>query len=101
FAFFSLLIMLLINTLGSFLLFVVIDPGLPEKMADVGLENTMEIMDRFGLGEEMSSEQMDEMRKGLLEGYTFSGMLKGAGVMVLFYAFLALILGAIIKKKDK
>ena len=101
FSFFTLLIILAISTLGNMLLFGVIDPGLPEKMADVGLENAMEIMDNFGVGDAMSSEQMDMMRQGVLDGYTVSGMLKGAGVAVLFYAVLALILGAIIKKKDK
>src|SRR5690606_29518596 len=33
FAFFSLLIMLVITTLGNILLFLVIDPGLPDKLA--------------------------------------------------------------------
>jgi uncharacterized protein YkvS len=101
FSFFSLLIMLVVTTIGNMLLFLVGDTGLAEKMADIGLMNTMEIMDTFGAGENMSSDQIDEVRQGILDGYTFSGMLKGAGIMVIFYAILALILGAIIKKKDK
>jgi len=100
FSFYSLLVMLLITTLGNMLLFLGLDPGLGEKMADVGLKNTMEIMDTFGAGE-MSSGQMEEIRQGILQGYTPIGLLKGAGFMVIFYAILALILGAIIKKKDK
>lgn len=101
FSFFSLLIMMVITTIGNMLLFLVGDPGLAEKMADIGLMNTMEIMDTFGAGENMSSDQIDEIRQGILDGYTFIGMIKGAGIMVIFYAILALILGAIIKKKDK
>lgn len=101
FSFFSLLIMLVVTTIGNMLLFLVGDTGLAEKMADIGLMNTMEIMDTFGAGENMSSDQMDEVRQGILEGYTFFGMIKGAGIMIIFYAILALILGAILKKKDK
>ena len=100
FSFFSLLIMLAITTLGNMLLFMVVDPTLGEKMADVGLENTLKIMDSFGAGD-LPSEQMDEIKKGILDGYTPLGMLKGAGFMVIFYAVVSLILGAIIKKKDK
>lgn len=100
FSFFSLLIMLLVTTLGNMLLFLVVDPGLGERMADVGLENALKMMDSFGLGD-ISSDQMDEMKQGILEGYTPFGMIKGAGIMIIFYAVLALILGAIIKKRDK
>jgi hypothetical protein len=101
FSFFTLLIMLVINTFGNMLLFIGLDPTLSEKMADIGLENTLEIMDSFGVGDGMSSNQMDELRERLLEGYSVSGMVKSAGVMVLFYAVLALILGGIIKKKNR
>src|SRR5690606_31347737 len=51
FSFFSLLIMLAITTVGNMLLFMVLDPDLGEKMADVGLENTLKIMDSFGAGD--------------------------------------------------
>lgn len=101
FSFFSLLVMLAITTAGNLLLFLVIDPGLPEKLADIGIANAMEMMDSFGVGDSMSSEQIDEMRLGILDGYTIGGMVKGAGIMIVFYAVLALILGAIIKKRDK
>lgn len=101
FSFFSLLIMLVITTIGNMLLYWGIDPELSGKMAEIGLNNTMEIMDTFGAGESMSSDQIDEIRDGILEGYTLTGMIKGAGIMILFYAVLALILGAIIKKRDK
>ncbi|MEX2591488.1 MAG: DUF4199 domain-containing protein [Anditalea sp.] len=101
FSFFTLLIMLVITTVGNMLLFIGMDPTLAENMADIGVENTLGIMDAFGTGDAMSSDQIDEIRQGLLESYTVTGMLKSAGVMLVFYAVLALILGATIKKKDK
>lgn len=100
FAFISLIIMLVVTTFGNMLLFLVLDPGLGERMADLTMENTLKMMDSFGAGE-LPSDQMDEMKKGFSEAYTAWGMIKGAGFMLIFYAILALILGAIIKKKDK
>lgn len=100
FTFISLIIMLVVTIFGNMLLFLVLDPGLGERMADLNMENTLKMMDSFGAGE-LPSDQMDEMRKGFAEAYTPWGMIKGAGFMLIFYAILALILGAIIKKKDK
>lgn len=100
FAFVSLIVILVITTLGNFLLFLVLDPGLGQRMADLTLENTMKMMDSFGAGE-MPADQMDEMRNGMVEAYTPWGMIKGAGIALVIYAILALILAAIIKKKDK
>lgn len=100
FAFVSLIIMLIINTLGSMVLFLVLDPGLGERMTDLSMESTLKMMDSFGAGD-LPSEQMDEIRNGIAEAYTGWGMIKGAGFMLVVYAILALILGAIIKKKDK
>jgi hypothetical protein len=100
FAFVSLIVMLIINTLGSMLLFLVLDPGLGERMADLSMENTLKMMGSFGAGD-LPSDQMDEIRNGIAEAYTAWGMIKGTGFMLIIYAILALILGAIIKKKDK
>lgn len=100
FAFVSLIIILVITTLGNFMLFLVLDPGLGQRMADLTVENAMEMMDSFGAGE-LPADQIDEMRNGIVEAYTAWGMIKGAGITLVLYAILALILGAIIKKKDK
>jgi len=101
FSFYSSIIMTVVSTIGSMLLFLVLDPGLGEKMADIGLQNTVEIMDRFGAGDAISTDQLDEIREGIVQGYTFVGLIKSAGIVCVFYAFVSLILGAIIKKKDK
>src|SRR5690606_20754304 len=41
FAFISLIIMLVVTTFGNMLLFLVLDPGLGERMADLTMENTL------------------------------------------------------------
>ena len=58
-------------------------------------------MDRFGAGDALTGDQLDEIRVGIAEGYTFTGLIKSAAIVSIFYALVSLILGAIIKKKDK
>lgn len=100
FSFVALIVVLVINTFGSILLFQVLDPSLGEKITDLTMERTLDMMDSFGAGD-IPSEQLDEMRNGMLEGFSGWGLIKGAGFMLIVYAILALILGAIIKKRDK
>ena len=100
FAFVSLIIMLIITTLGTLLLFLVLDPGLSQRLADLTVKNTLEMMDSFGAGD-LPAEQMDEMHRSFVEAYTGWGQIRGAGFLLVFYAILSLILAAIIKKKDK
>ena len=49
----------------------------------------------------MGAEQIEEMRQATLDGFTLGGQLKAFGIALVVYAIIALILGAILKKKDK
>ncbi|WP_235893458.1 DUF4199 domain-containing protein [Litoribacter populi] len=101
FAFIALVISALISTIGNILLFHVIDPNLPTVLADTQLENTLAIMERFGGAGALDSDAIDKMREGFYENYTVVGMVKSLGISVIISAILALILGAILKKRDK
>lgn len=101
FAFITLVVAGIIGILGNIILYTVIDPALPQVLADQQLESTVELMEKFGGGNALSSEQLEEMRKGFVDGYSVMGQLKGFGIMLILDAIIALILGAIIKKKDK
>lgn len=101
FVFFTFIISGIIMTLGNILLFHVIDPALPGVLADAQLESTLALMDRFGAGDQITSDQMVEMRTGFEESRSIIGMIKAFGISLVIYAILALILGAIIKRRDK
>lgn len=101
FAFVTLIIAGLISMVGNMLLYQVIHPGLPEMLVKVQLENTMDMLDNFGAGDSISSDQIKEMRTDMEEAYTFVGQIKSFGIAFIIYAILSLILGAIIKKRDK
>ncbi|GGF40468.1 DUF4199 domain-containing protein [Echinicola rosea] len=100
FSFFTLVVAGIVGLFGQLLLFQVIDPALPGVLADQQMQNTMEVMESFGAADAMSTEQIDEMKQGMLDGYTVGGQIKSFGFVLIFYAICALILGAIIKRKE-
>ncbi|MEX2513379.1 MAG: DUF4199 domain-containing protein [Cyclobacteriaceae bacterium] len=101
YSFVTLLICGIIASIGNILLYQVIHPGLPDILVDQQLEGMLNLLDKFGAGDSISAEQLDEMRLEMSESYTVMGQLKGFGFSLIIYAIMALILGAILKKKDK
>lgn len=101
FSFVTLIICGIIATIGNVLLYNVIHPGLPEVLVEQQLEAMLNLLDRFGAGDSISSNQLDEMRAEMSKSYTIMGQVKAFGFSLIIYAIMALILGAILKKKDK
>ncbi len=91
----------LIGVFGQALLFFVVDPALPKVLTDSQLETQMAMLDRFGAGDSLSSDQVDEMRVSMEANYTLFGLFKVYGFTLIGYAIISLILGAILKKRDK
>ncbi|HSI75922.1 MAG TPA: DUF4199 domain-containing protein [Lunatimonas sp.] len=100
FAFVTLIVVGVISMLGNILLYQVIDPQLPELLVESQLESMLSMMDRFGAGDSITGDQIDEMRGGLEVNYTLAGQMKSFGIGLIIYAVLGLIIAAIIKKKD-
>jgi len=102
FSFVAILISGIVSTLGQILLYQVVDPSLPQVLAEQSMENTLATMESFGASADaMSPEQLDEMREGIEDGFTLTGQLKGFGIAIIIYAIVALIVAAILKKRDK
>jgi hypothetical protein len=98
FSFIALVVSTLISTIGLFLLMNVVDPNLPTVLADTMAETMVDTMEKFG--QNMTVDQIEEMKKGMLDAYTPFGMLKAFGINLFLSAIFALILGAILKKND-
>ena len=101
FSFVTLIICGIIATIGNVLLYNVIHPGLPEILVEQQLEAMLNLLDRFGAGDSISTDQLDEMRAEMRDSYTIMGQVKAFGFSLIIYAIMALILGAILKKRDK
>lgn len=102
FSFSAILTSGLIVLIGSLLLFHVIDPSLPQVLGDLTFESQLEMMEGFGGNpDSLPAETLEEMRQASLSNFTLLGQLKGFGFGLIAYAIIALILGAILKKRDK
>jgi hypothetical protein len=102
FSFFAILTSGVIGLIGNMLLFQVIDPSLPQVLGDITFESQLKMMENFGASpDSLAPEVLDDMRKASASNFTLVGQLKGFGFGLIAYAIIALILGAILKKKDK
>jgi hypothetical protein len=102
FSFIAILISGVITLIGQILLFHVVDPELPGVLADSSFNTTIEMMEKFGASaDSLPPDQLEKMRQDTINNFTVLGQLKGFGIGIIFYAIIALILGAILKKRDK
>lgn len=102
FSFITILISGLIGFIGQILLFHVVDPSLPKVLGDLAFENSIKMMESFGASpDSLPPGQLEEMRANTENQFTLKGQFMSFGIGIIVYAIIALILGAILKKKDK
>ncbi|OOG73303.1 DUF4199 domain-containing protein [Algoriphagus sp. A40] len=102
FSFIAVLISGIVALIGQILLFHVIDPTLPQVLADITFENSLKMMEGFGQNPDaLPPSALDEIRNSTAASFTLTGQLKNFGFALIFYAIIALILAAILKKRDK
>ena len=88
--------------IGQILLFQVIDPSLAGVLADQAFENALGFMENLGQDPDtMDPAILEKMRTDTASSFTLAGQLKNFGFGLIVYAIIALILGAILKKRDK
>jgi len=91
----------LLSTIFNILLHTVIDPELGQKLTDVSVRNAEEMMRNFGMPEgEKMDEAIEKARTDAAGRYTLGGLALGYIWILIFSAVLALITGAIVKKKQ-
>ncbi|SDA93548.1 Protein of unknown function [Algoriphagus alkaliphilus] len=102
FSFIAMIISGIVGLIGMLLLYQVIDPSLPQLLADEAFQTSLKTMESFGANPDaLPPAQLEEMRKATADSFTVIGQIKGFGFLLIFYALVALILGAILKKRDK
>lgn len=88
----------LIGTIANIVLYGLIDPELPQKLTEVGLENTESMMSKFGAPQDKIDEQMDQLRETLPAQFSVFGLIKGYGIGLIIYAVLSAITALFIRK---
>ncbi|WP_420318032.1 DUF4199 domain-containing protein [Ekhidna sp.] len=90
----------ILSTIFNILLYNVIDPELPQLLADQSVENAESMMRNFGMPEDQMDEALEKTRVDTLDRLSVSGTLIGFLWGLIIYAIFSLITGAIIKKKE-
>lgn len=102
FSFITMIISGLVTLVGQILLFHVIDPSLPQVLGDLSFETSLSMMESFGQNpDSLDPAVLDEMKANAESNFTLAGQLKNFGFGLIAYAIIALILAAILKKRDK
>ncbi len=102
FSFITMIISGLVGLAGQILLFQVIDPSLAGVLADASFHSSLEMMESFGQNpDSMDPAALDKMRNATASSFTLAGQIKNFGFALIAYAVIALILAAILKKRDK
>ena len=101
-SFFAILISGVVGLVGNILLFQVIDPTLPQVLGQLTFETQLEWLEYFGQSpDSIPPGELEKIREESASNYTLVGQLKGFGFGLIAYAIIALILAAILKKRDK
>jgi hypothetical protein len=87
-----------IGSVFAIILYTVVDPDLPQNLADVVVANTEEMMRKFGAPEDKIETQLDEMRKDMPARFSAMGVIKQFGWGLIIYAVLSLITALIVRK---
>lgn len=102
FSFIAIVISGLVGLIGQILLFQVIDPSLAGVLADQAFETSLSMMESFGQDPDaMDPAVLEKIKSDTASSFTMAGQLKNFGFGLIVYAIIALILGAILKKRDK
>jgi hypothetical protein len=91
----------IIGTIFNILLYHVIDPELPGRLATAAIEQTEQMMTNMGAPADRIDEQMQAIEGRMNDQFSLMGQIKGFGIALIIYAVLSLILGAILKKSEK
>ena len=89
-------------TLYNFLLFKFIDPGLPENINNVMLNNITQTLSRLHISDEKMDRLSKPFKYGTFEGKfspTFKNELSNLIIGLLFFLCISLIIAAFVKKK--
>ena len=102
FSFIAMIVSGIISLIGQILLFHVIDPSLPDVLTDITFKKSLEMMEGFGQNpDSLPPSTLDEIRNSTAASFSIGGQLKNFAFGLIFYAIIALILAAILKKRDK
>lgn len=88
----------LLSTIFNIVLYTIIDPELPGKLAEATMETTRAMMERFGMPEDQMDQALEDARRRSENQFTPVGLLISYGIGLIIYAVLSSITSIFVKK---
>jgi hypothetical protein len=90
----------LLSTIFSILLFHVIDPTIPQKLTDITIEKTEEMLSGFGMSQDAIDQAMEKAAADTPGRFTVVGQLTQFAWGFLVYAVMSAITAAFVKRNQ-
>jgi hypothetical protein len=90
----------ILTTIFSIVLYNVIDPSLPQTLADISVEKTGEMLAGFGTPQDKIDEQLETMRVEMPARFGVVGLLKQFGWGILINAVISVITALFVRKNQ-
>ena len=100
FTFVAYVVFALIEALGNYVLYALIDPDMTAKVMEISIAKTLQMMEKFGASEAQVEETVKRMQAEP-KITSFKQVFLGLGLAIVFNFVKALILSVIIKKNEE
>ncbi|HTH57962.1 MAG TPA: DUF4199 domain-containing protein [Cyclobacteriaceae bacterium] len=90
----------LVGTLFGMLLYNVIDAELPQKLVDASLDNTREMLEKFGVPDDKMDEALEKAKADTASRFTIFGQIKGYLILLIIVAVISLITSLFTRKNQ-
>ena len=90
----------LIGTVFNLILYYVIDPELPQKLIDASIENTREIMEKFGVSGDQADEALEKAKTEASKKLSITGQAMGYVWLLVISAVVSAITSLFVRKNQ-
>ncbi len=90
-----------ISLVVNLLLHNVVDPTLKDTLTEAAIEQSVQLMEKFGAPQDAIDEAIEQQREGMEAQFTTIGQLKGAMWAIVGYAVIALITGLVVRRREQ
>ncbi len=100
FTFVAYVIFALIEAVGTYVLYALVDPEMTAKVIEIAISKTMQMMEKFGASEAQIEETIKKMQAEP-KVTSFKQVFLGLGLAIVFGFIKALVLSIIVKKNEE
>jgi hypothetical protein len=100
FTFVAYVVYALIEAIGTYVLYAIVDPGMTAKVIEITIAKTLQMMEKFGASEAQIEETIKKIQAEP-KTTSFKQVFLGLGLAIVFGFIKALVLSIIVKKNEE